>query len=96
MDHMVWVMDRICVAVILPKVAEENSGAATLVLPKVTCGAEAVILLTTTLVTAGVLLKETATLITTTGTAIVCSAMGLGCGSTGRITTRMATIVIGC
>jgi hypothetical protein len=77
-------MDRICVAVSLPKVAEESSGAAT------------VTLLTTTLVTMGVLLKETATLITTTGTATVCFATVPGCGSTGRITTRMATIVIGC
>jgi hypothetical protein len=51
---------------------------------------------TITVATTGVLLKETATLITTTGTAIVYSATELGCGCTGRTTTRMATIVIGC
>jgi hypothetical protein len=82
MDHMAWVMDRICVAVILPKAAaEESSGAVTVTLP------------TIMVETAGVLPKETATSITTT--AIVCSAMGPGCGSTGRITT-LAMIVIGC
>jgi len=84
MDHMAWIMDRICVAVILPKaVAGESSGAVTVTLP------------TTMVVTTGVLLKEAATLITITGTAIVCSAMGPGCGSTGRIIT-LAMIVIGC
>ena len=84
MDHMAWVMDRICVAVILPKAAaEESSGAVTVTLP------------TIMIETAGVLPKETATSITITATAIVCSAMGPGCGSTGRITT-LAMIVIGC
>jgi hypothetical protein len=84
MDHMAWVMDRICVAVILPKAAaEESSGAVTVTLP------------TIRVETAGVLPKETATSITITATAIVCSAMGPGCGSTGRITT-LAMIVIGC
>src|SRR4029079_1531576 len=84
MDHMAWVMDRICVAVILPKAAaEESSGAVTVTLP------------TIMVETAGVLPKETATSITITATAIVCSAMGPGCGSTGRITT-LAMIVIGC
>ena len=50
MDHMAWVMDRICVAVILPKAAaEESSGAVTVTLP------------TIMVETAGVLLNETAT-----------------------------------
>jgi hypothetical protein len=84
MDHMTWEMDRVCVAAILPKAAEESSGAVTVTLP------------TKMVETAGVLLKETATSITITATAIVCSAMGPGYGSTGRITTHMAMIVIGC
>jgi hypothetical protein len=81
MDRMAWGMDRTCTAVILPKV--ENSGTAT------------VTLLTTMVATTGVLPKEAATLTTTTDTPIVCSAMEPGCGSTGRITTPMAMIVIG-
>jgi hypothetical protein len=85
MDHMAWIMGRICVVVISPKAAaEESSGAVTVTLP------------TTMVVTTGVLLKKAATLIAITGTAIVCSAMGPGCGSTGRIITPMATSVIGC
>lgn len=83
MDHMTWEMDRVCVAVILPKAAEESSGAVTVTLP------------TIMVETAGVLLNETATSITITATAIVFSAMAPGYGSTGRITT-LAMIVIGC
>jgi len=85
-DPMEWaaVVDRICVAVILPKAAaEESSGAVTVTLP------------TIMVETTGVLLKETATSITITATAIVCSAMGPGYGSMGR-TTTLAMIVIGC